>query len=122
MLPLNDGLGVDLLAHKLLSLAQELSGEHADRGGAVTDLLILNLGEVHEDLGGRVVKVDGLEDRGTVVGNDQVTLRALGVASRHEDLVLFSPTKKKEKNRKKRTEKSFSTEIPLRISLRMTKK
>jgi hypothetical protein len=42
----DDGHGVDLLQHQLLGLAQQLAGQHDDRGRAVTDLRILHLADV----------------------------------------------------------------------------
>lgn len=43
----NDGHGVDLLAHQLLSLPQQLTSQDHHRGGAITNLIILDLGDVY---------------------------------------------------------------------------
>lgn len=72
---LNDGLRVDLHVDKPLSLPEQLRGEDTDRGRAVTDLVVLNLGDVHQDLGRRVVEGDRLEDRSSVVGDGDLTGR-----------------------------------------------
>mmetsp|Transcript_20674 Transcript_20674/g.48868 ORF Transcript_20674/g.48868 Transcript_20674/m.48868 type:complete len:547 (+) Transcript_20674:69-1709(+) len=67
--PSGDGLGVDvLLGDELLGLAEQLAAEDGDRGGAVADLVVLDSGDVDQDLGGGIVEVDGPEDRGAVVG------------------------------------------------------
>lgn len=65
----DDGLGVDLLLDKLLSLAQQLGGQDRDGGGTVTDLVILDFGNVDKNFGGGVVEGDGLENSGSVVGD-----------------------------------------------------
>lgn len=67
---------------ELLGLAQDLGGEDGDGRRAVADLVVLDLGDVDEDLGGRVVEGDALEDGGAVVGDGDLAGRG-----RVEDLV-----------------------------------
>mmetsp|Transcript_9730 Transcript_9730/g.13306 ORF Transcript_9730/g.13306 Transcript_9730/m.13306 type:complete len:334 (+) Transcript_9730:749-1750(+) len=83
---LNDDLGVDFLGNELLGLLEELTGHDGDGGGAITDLLVLSLGDVDEDLGGGVVDVDRFENSGTIVGDSDGFARVL-VAHRLQDLV-----------------------------------
>mmetsp|Transcript_13265 Transcript_13265/g.26504 ORF Transcript_13265/g.26504 Transcript_13265/m.26504 type:complete len:483 (-) Transcript_13265:112-1560(-) len=65
-----DRLRVDpLREHQRLRLPQELPAQDGHGGGAVAHLPVLDLGDVHEDLGGGVVEVDGVEDGGAVVGD-----------------------------------------------------
>ena len=52
---------------------EELSGEDDDRSGSVTDFLILHLGKIDKDLGSGVLNIETLEDRGTVVGDQDVS-------------------------------------------------
>ena len=67
--PGGDGLGMDvLLGDELLGLAEHLAAKDGHRGGAVADLVVLDPGNVDQDLGGGIVEMDGPEDRGTVVG------------------------------------------------------
>lgn len=44
--PGNDRHRMDLLVDELLGLAEELPGEHDDRGGPVADLVVLHLGDI----------------------------------------------------------------------------
>lgn len=79
---LDDGLWVDPLRNELLGLPQELRSEHADTRCPVSNLIVLNLGDVDEDLGGGIVKLDGLENRCAIVGDVD-----LARGARLEDLV-----------------------------------
>lgn len=72
----DDGLRVDLLLEELLCLAQQLACKNGDGRGAIAHLLILRLGDIHEDLRGGVVEVDGLQDGGAVVGDLHLAWRA----------------------------------------------
>jgi len=55
---LNDNLRVDSHADELFGLLEELTGHDGDGGSAITNLLILSLGDIDENLGGGVVNVD----------------------------------------------------------------
>ena len=52
-----------------------------DSGGAVANLVILTLAELHHELGDLVVHVHHLQDRGAVIGDGDVAVR------RHHQLV-----------------------------------
>ena len=67
-------LRVDPLLHQLLALPQQLTSQHSYSGGAVTNLLILGLRNLDQDLGGRVVDVHRTEDSGAIVGHGDVPL------------------------------------------------
>ena len=74
--PLDNGLRVDFLDRdELLGLSQELGRENADRSGSVSDLVVLDFGDVDEDLGGGVVEVDGFKDGRAVVGDGDALVR-----------------------------------------------
>lgn len=76
------------------------------KGRTVSNLIILNLGDVDQDLGGRVVECDTLEDGGTVVGDGD-----LSGGSRVKDLVhalrtqgrLDEVTKRESSNERRET-------------------
>ena len=53
----------------MFSYPEELSSEYGDRGGSISNHIVLDLANVNKDLGGGVVNSDGAEDGGTVVGN-----------------------------------------------------
>lgn len=72
----NDG-GVDALVEHLLSGTEKASGNDDDRSGTVTGLDILSLGELDEHAGGGVHDGHVLEDGGTVVGDDDLTVGGL---------------------------------------------
>ena len=82
---LDDGLAADSLLDVLLDLLQNLSGQHNDRRGSVSDLSVLRAGNVGEDAGGGVDNVEQLHDGGAVVGDglsailvDQQQVTAVG--------------------------------------------
>ena len=52
----------------------------------ITNLLVLGHGDIDEDLGGRVVDIDGLEDGGTIIGDGDLLARLL-VTHRLKNLV-----------------------------------
>lgn len=62
--------------HQFLSLSEQLTSQHSYGGGSISYFLILGLGDVDEDLGGRVINMHGAEDGGSVVGD--VDVFALG--------------------------------------------
>ena len=47
----NDGGWVDLLLHKFISILQQLCSDDHHTGGPVTNLLVLQGGQLHQDLG-----------------------------------------------------------------------
>ena len=70
----DDGRRVDLVADQVVSPLEQLAGEDHDGGGAVADLAVLELRELHEDLSERV----------RCVGS--VRVRSLGKKGRRSDL------------------------------------
>lgn len=61
---------MNLLFDKLLGFAEELGGEDGNGGGAISNFVVLNLGDVDEDFGGGVVEGDRFEDSGAIVGDN----------------------------------------------------
>lgn len=74
--PLNDGLGVNLHVDESLSLSQQLTRQHANRRRSVSNLVVLDLRDVDEDLGGGVVERNRFEDGRSVVGNNDLSRRS----------------------------------------------
>ena len=74
----NDCRRVDLVAHKVVCVLEKFSGNDYDRGGAITDLLVLLLGEFDEDFGGWVLDLEESQDSGAVVGNCYILLEEGG--------------------------------------------
>lgn len=64
---LNNRLRVDLLPNEFLCLPENLRGKNADARRPIPDLVVLDLGYVHEDLRRRVVELNGFQDRRAVV-------------------------------------------------------
>lgn len=58
-----------LNSDEFFSLSEEFRCENADGGGSVPDFVVLDFGNVDENLGGGVVERDGFEDGGAVVGH-----------------------------------------------------
>ena len=79
---LHDRLGVDLLPDEFLGFAQQLRRQHGDTGRPIPNLIVLHLRDVHEDLGGGIVKLDGFQDGSAIVCDVDVARR-----SRLQDLV-----------------------------------
>jgi len=75
-IPFHDRLRVDLHPDELLRLPQQLRCQHRNACRAIPDLVVLHLGDVYEDLGRCVIKLDRLEDRRAVV-------RHVDIARRH---------------------------------------
>lgn len=46
----DDGLRVNLLVHEDFGLSEQLGGEDCDGGGSITDFVVLNFGDVDQDL------------------------------------------------------------------------
>ena len=67
--PGNDWVGVDLLADKLLGAFEELGGEDDDGGGTVTNLVVLLVGNLAQELRRRVLDIEQLQNCGAVIGN-----------------------------------------------------
>ena len=74
-IPLDDRLRMDFHRDQLFRLSQEFRGQHANARCPIANFVVLNLGDVDEDLGRRIVELDGLEDRGTVIGYINVSGR-----------------------------------------------
>mmetsp|Transcript_36845 Transcript_36845/g.86037 ORF Transcript_36845/g.86037 Transcript_36845/m.86037 type:complete len:312 (-) Transcript_36845:113-1048(-) len=68
----HDARGMDSLPNQLVAPSQQLRRHDYDAGGAVTDLLVLEVRELDEHLGGGVLHLQLLENGGTVVGNGHV--------------------------------------------------
>ena len=73
--PLHDRLRMDPEPDELLRLPEQLRREHRHARRPVPDLVVLHLGDVHEDLRRRVVELDRLEDRRAVVRHVDVACR-----------------------------------------------
>ena len=81
-IPFHDRLRMNLHPDELLRLSQQLRRKYRDARRPVSDLIVLHLGDVHEDLCRSVIELDGLEDRRAVV-------RHVDISGRHglKDLV-----------------------------------
>jgi len=55
--------------NQFFGLSKKLSGKHSNCGRSITDLFILSLGNVNEDLGCWVVNKDRLENGCTIIGD-----------------------------------------------------
>jgi hypothetical protein len=58
---------VDLVSDQLLRTSEKFRGDNDNRGGTITNLLVLQVSELDEDLGCRVLYLEQLEDGGTIV-------------------------------------------------------
>lgn len=65
----DDG-GMDAVGQEEGALLEECAGEDDDSGGAVPGDGVLGLGELDEELGGRLEDVHAVEDGGAVVGDE----------------------------------------------------
>jgi hypothetical protein len=65
----NDNLGMNLLFNELFGFAEELGSKDSDRGGSVSNFVVLDFGNIDEDFGSGVVEGDGFEDGGSVIGD-----------------------------------------------------
>ena len=72
---LDDRLRMDPQSNKLLRLPQQLRRQHRHARRPVAHLVVLHLGDVHEDLRRGVVELDRLEDRRAVVRHVDVPRR-----------------------------------------------
>ncbi len=100
-----DQLRVELgLGAEPLGLAQQLAGQHRDAGGAIAHLIVLRLRALDEDLCRRVIDEERLENRGTVVGDDDLAIAGL-------DLVVSGRGEKRsEENQPQRSGRSRSND------------
>jgi hypothetical protein len=67
---------VDALVEELLGLVEQGTGEDNDTGRAVTDLVVLGLGELDEEASGLVLDFHLLDNGGSVVGDNNITVGA----------------------------------------------
>ena len=75
VVPVGDPDGVDSLVDELGGLLQERAGENHDTGGAVTDLVVLRLGELHQQLGDVVRDLHFLQNGRAIVCYCDVAVR-----------------------------------------------
>ena len=73
---LDDSLWMDLLRNKFLCLPQQLRRQHANTRRPVSDLIVLDFGDVYKDLSGSIVKLNRLEDGCTIVRHVDITRRS----------------------------------------------
>lgn len=73
---------MNLLIDQLLGLANQLSGKDDNTRRSVTYFLVLNFGELHENLGSRVIHVHRLENRSSVIRHKQRTVRRRDLQSK----------------------------------------
>jgi len=69
---------MDFVLDQLFSFTEKLTSEDSNSGGAITDLLVLSLGDVNENASSWVVNVDGLKDgRAIISDGDSLTGRSI---------------------------------------------
>ena len=68
--------GMDTLVEEFLGLVEEGASKDDDTGGSITDLIVLRLGELDEETSSLVLNLHLLNDCGTVIGNDNITVGA----------------------------------------------
>lgn len=73
--------GVDALVDQISGLLEHGAGENDDACGTITDLVVLRLGELDEQLGHVVADLHLLENGGTIVGDCDISIGG------NEDLV-----------------------------------
>jgi hypothetical protein len=73
---LDNNLRVHALFDELLGLLEELTSGKDDRGGTISDFVILRLSDIDESLGGGVDNVEESDKSGTIIGDSD---RASGV-------------------------------------------
>ncbi len=84
----DDNLWVDFLLNELFGDTEEFSSENNNRRGTVSDFLILNLGDVDENLCCWVADVKRPENRCTIIRYSDVLLYRASHAQGCKDLVL----------------------------------
>ena len=84
---------MDVVLHELVASFQKLSGKDDDGCSTVTNLSILDLGELNQNLGGGVSDLELLEDGGAIVGDGHITdvvdkhlVKALGTEGRLDNV------------------------------------
>ena len=65
--------GMNLVLDQFVGSLEELSGEDNDRGGAISDFTILDLGELDQNFGGGVGHFELLQDSGAIIGDCYIT-------------------------------------------------
>lgn len=70
----DDGGGVDLVFDQLVGSLEELGSNDHDRGGAVTDFLVLLLGQLDKNSSCRMLHLQHVENSGTIVGDGDILL------------------------------------------------
>jgi len=71
----NNGGGVDLVLDQLVGPLQELSGNNDDRGGAITDLLILLLSQLDQNASSWMLHLQHVQNGGAVVGDGDILIK-----------------------------------------------
>jgi hypothetical protein len=67
---LHNGLRMNLHGrHELLGFPQQLRCEDTDRCRSISYFIVLDFGDVDQDLGGGIVESDGFQDGSSVVGD-----------------------------------------------------
>jgi len=67
--PFNDHLGVHSLLDESLGLFEEFTSSENDRGGSITDLVVLRPGNVYESFSSRVHNVKESNKSGTIIAD-----------------------------------------------------
>ena len=65
--------GMDVVLDQLVTSLQELSGENNNGCCTITDLSILNLGELNQNFGGWMSDLQLFENCGAIVGDGNIT-------------------------------------------------
>lgn len=68
--------GVNTLIEKLLSLIEKGASENNNTGSAISNFVVLRLGKLDKKAGSLVLDLHLFNNRGTVVGNDNISIRA----------------------------------------------
>ena len=91
---LDDSLRVYLHGDELFSLSQQLRRQHTHARRPISDLIVLHLRDIHEDLRGGIVELNRLQNRRAVVRDVDVSRRhglenfvhALGSEGRFDEI------------------------------------
>eukprot|EP00962_Isochrysis_galbana_P018199 scaffold5240_cov116-Isochrysis_galbana.AAC.7 len=75
--PLGHAHWVDPSVEQCLGLLEQRAGQHNHAGGAVANLIVLRLGELHQQLADLVLDLHLLQDSGPVVGDGHVAVGRL---------------------------------------------
>lgn len=75
--------------NKALCLSEQLASKDTDTGGSVADFIVLGLRNVHQDLGSRVLCVNGFQDSCTVIGNNRLSGTRSILSGASQDFVLW---------------------------------